>query len=469
METRSMKQKSHGKCCAPECRNVSIVGGKHFFNFPQEPMRCWKWLRFCGLEDRYRVASDVTHSLKICIDHFAESAYYRLPHMVRLHKTAVPTLHANGIMVSSSPKIQSLPHTVPMPRVPVTLSVGSTSAIRHHKTLRTYARRAKIDSANAEGRHSAIDLKGSNEVVAGLTTMPPTILSSTVTPTSITVSRTYPEKAKIDSATTEGRSSVIDLQSSDEQVAELTVMPQTILSPTSKTIASRTYAGRSKIDSGTAEDRPSVIDLQGSNEQVAELTAMPQTIPSSTELPTSKVIVSRTYAGRTKRAYKQGNNMIDEQLKEKQHLSHPFIMVPTTEVARDLIKTELDTDPLALQNDGNLEELKPLVSEGDFLKVDVDQIKTESPDPICDLISSIKHEEVEDPISFPPSNLDVEAQSWFEHSTEEKPVPTFSEEDNDSNDRIMERFSEDDVRSNEIDVNGESVQQSGVVAFQECT
>ncbi|KAJ4436549.1 hypothetical protein ANN_16580 [Periplaneta americana] len=190
-------------------------------------------------------------------------------------------------------------------RVPVTLSVGSTSTIRHHKTLRTYARRAKIDSANAEGRHSAIDLKGSNELVAGLTTMPPTIPSSMVTPTSITVSRTYPEKAKIDSAITEGRSSVIDLRSSDEQVAELTVMPQTILSPTSKTIASRTYAGRSKIDSGTAEDRPSVIDLQGSNEQVAELTAMPQTIPSSTDLPTSKIIVSRTYARRTKRAYKQ--------------------------------------------------------------------------------------------------------------------------------------------------------------------
>lgn len=111
--------------------------------------RCWKWLRFCGLEDRYRVAADATHRLRICMDHFIESDYYSSSQKVILKQTAVPTVHANGLVVPSNPKIRSPPSSPVMPRA--TLSPGSTPTFRHHKTLRTYARRAKIDSAAAEG------------------------------------------------------------------------------------------------------------------------------------------------------------------------------------------------------------------------------------------------------------------------------------------------------------------------------
>ncbi|XP_069670769.1 zinc finger protein ZFP2-like [Periplaneta americana] len=147
MDARKI-EKNRGRCSVPGCKNIKTVGGKHFFCFPQEPIRCWKWLRFCGLEDRYRVAADVTRSLKICIDHFTESDFYSSPQRVRLKHTAVPTLQANGIAVSSNPKIRSPPPSPTMPRVP--LPPGSTSTFRHHETLRTYARRAKTAFAAAE-------------------------------------------------------------------------------------------------------------------------------------------------------------------------------------------------------------------------------------------------------------------------------------------------------------------------------
>ncbi|XP_069671539.1 zinc finger protein 675-like isoform X2 [Periplaneta americana] len=148
MDVRKM-QKIRGRCSVPGCKSVNIVGGKHFFYFPREPMRCWKWLRFCGLEDRYRVAADATHRLRICMDHFIESDYYSSSQKVILKQTAVPTVHANGLVVPSNPKIRSPPSSPVMPRA--TLSPVSTPTFRHHKTLRTYARRAKIDSAATEG------------------------------------------------------------------------------------------------------------------------------------------------------------------------------------------------------------------------------------------------------------------------------------------------------------------------------
>ncbi|XP_069669428.1 uncharacterized protein [Periplaneta americana] len=189
MDARKM-QKIRGRCSEPGCKTVNTVGGKHFFYFPQEPMRCWKWLRFCGLEDRYRVAADATHRLRICMDHFIEPDYYSSSQKAILKQTAVPTVHANGLVVPSNPKIRSPPSSPVMPRA--TLSPGSTPTFRHHKTLRTYARRAKIDSAAPEGTRSLIGLQAATEQAAGLAAMPQTIPAPMSTPASkITASTAY--------------------------------------------------------------------------------------------------------------------------------------------------------------------------------------------------------------------------------------------------------------------------------------
>ncbi|XP_069688745.1 uncharacterized protein [Periplaneta americana] len=154
--------------------------------------RCWKWLRFCGLEDRYRVASDVTYSLKICIEHFTESDYYRLPKMVRLHNTAVPTIHAKRIEAPSSPEIQSPPPSLPVP--PVTLSADSTPNISHHET------------------------STANEQAAELTSTPETIPSLKATPAvKIAVSRTYAGKAK--SACRQGKSIISEQLRREQQLS----------------------------------------------------------------------------------------------------------------------------------------------------------------------------------------------------------------------------------------------------------
>ncbi|XP_069683228.1 uncharacterized protein [Periplaneta americana] len=189
MDARKM-QKIRGRCSAPGCKIVNTVGGKHFFYFPQEPMRCWKWLRFCGLENRYRVAADATHRLRICMDHFIESDYYSSSQKAIFKQTAVPTVHSNGLVVPSNPKIRSPPSSPVMPRA--TLSPGSTPTFRHHKTLRTYARRAKIDSAAAEGTRSLIGLQAATEQAAGLAAMPQTIPAPMSIPASkITASTAY--------------------------------------------------------------------------------------------------------------------------------------------------------------------------------------------------------------------------------------------------------------------------------------
>ncbi|XP_069701148.1 uncharacterized protein [Periplaneta americana] len=152
-------------------------------------MRCWKWLRFCGLEDQYRVAADATHRLRICMDHFTESDYYSSSQRVILKQTAVPTVHANELVVPSNPKIRSPPSSPVMPRA--TLSPGSTPTFRHHQTLRTYARRAKIDSAAAEGTCSLIGLQAATEQAAGLAAMPQTIPAPMSTASKITASTAY--------------------------------------------------------------------------------------------------------------------------------------------------------------------------------------------------------------------------------------------------------------------------------------
>ncbi|XP_069703509.1 uncharacterized protein [Periplaneta americana] len=184
------KLKIRGRCIVPGCKSIKIVGGKHFFTFPHEPMRCWKWIRFCGLEDRYRVASEVKQGLKICMDHFIESDYYRSAHTVRLKHTAVPTLHANGIVMPFNPKIQSPPPSPAVPRV--TLSPETTLTFRHDKNLRTYARRAKIGSSAPVDTPSLIGLQAANEQAAGLAAMPQTIPSPMGTAASnISAATTY--------------------------------------------------------------------------------------------------------------------------------------------------------------------------------------------------------------------------------------------------------------------------------------
>ena len=108
--------------------------------------------------------------MRICINHFTESDYCRLQSRAfRLNMDAVPTVHCNGTVVPSSPKIRTPPSSPVMPRIQ--LSPGSTPKFRLQRTLRTYARRAKNQSTTVEGNYntnSAVRLfilKFSNSVI----------------------------------------------------------------------------------------------------------------------------------------------------------------------------------------------------------------------------------------------------------------------------------------------------------------
>ncbi|XP_069703623.1 uncharacterized protein [Periplaneta americana] len=78
----------------------------------------------------------------------------------------------------------------------------------------------------------------------------------------------------------------------------------------------------------------------------------------------------------------------------------------------DVIKTEPETDPLALQNECIKEEKKPLSLVRHPLEVSVDHIKVEVSDPNIDHVSDIKHENNEFPLPLEVSEFEVEEESW---------------------------------------------------------
>ncbi|XP_069704078.1 uncharacterized protein [Periplaneta americana] len=98
----------------------------------------------------------------------------------------------------------------------------------------------------------------------------------------------------------------------------------------------------------------------------------------------------------------------------------------------DVIKTEPDIDPLGPQNDNRSEEeRKPLFLDGNFLEVDVDEIKDEPYDLSYDHISDMKFEEMEDPISSPVLKFEVEGESCNMAEFKPETLSDFPKEDDD--------------------------------------
>ncbi|XP_069669463.1 uncharacterized protein [Periplaneta americana] len=79
----------------------------------------------------------------------------------------------------------------------------------------------------------------------------------------------------------------------------------------------------------------------------------------------------------------------------------------------DLIKIEPEVDPLDLQPHDNRdeEEKKPLTEEGNFVYLQVDQIKTEYVDHSYDLTPDVQLEESSAAVTFPATNCKVEDDS----------------------------------------------------------
>ncbi|KAJ4426007.1 hypothetical protein ANN_27634 [Periplaneta americana] len=85
----------------------------------------------------------------------------------------------------------------------------------------------------------------------------------------------------------------------------------------------------------------------------------------------------------------------------------------------DLIKIEPEVDPLDLQPHDNRdeEEKKPLTEEGNFVYLQVDQIKTEYVDHSYDLTPDVQLEESSAAVTFPATNCKVETSSNPERAT----------------------------------------------------
>ncbi|XP_069703495.1 uncharacterized protein [Periplaneta americana] len=129
-------------CCAPRCTNVYKSGCKmSFFAFPREPARCQKWLRFCGLEDQYRLAADVTEDMRLCINHFHTSEYY-CGKVTRLNATAIPSIHCNGADVSDQNRNGT--NRLRSPSYPCPYIIP----VHKHKALRTYTRKSRVAEGN---------------------------------------------------------------------------------------------------------------------------------------------------------------------------------------------------------------------------------------------------------------------------------------------------------------------------------
>ncbi|XP_069704320.1 uncharacterized protein [Periplaneta americana] len=83
-------------------------------------------------------------------------------------------------------------------------------------------------------------------------------------------------------------------------------------------------------------------------------------------------------------------------------------------IAMDTIKAELEIDPLASEiEETRVENENPLSVEGNFLEVNVNEIKVEPSDLSCDSLPDVKCEGNEDPVC-PEFKFEVENRSASE-------------------------------------------------------
>ncbi|XP_069672773.1 uncharacterized protein [Periplaneta americana] len=101
--------------------------------------------------------------------------------------------------------------------------------------------------------------------------------------------------------------------------------------------------------------------------------------------------------------------------------------LPSLTVMMDVIKTESDINPWAIQS-SETEEKKPLSEEGNLLDLHVTGIKEECMDDTCDLTSEIKFEEITMPNHFPFVKCEVEEESCVLHIEKEE-LKVLAEED----------------------------------------
>ncbi|KAJ4448810.1 hypothetical protein ANN_00201 [Periplaneta americana] len=544
------KLKIRGRCIAPGCKSIKIVGGKHFFTFPHEPMRCWKWIRFCGLEDRYRVASEVKQGLKICMDHFTESDYYRSAHTVRLKHTAVPTLHANGIVMPFNPKIQSPPPSPAVPRV--TLSPETTLTFRHDKNLRTYARRAKIGSAAPVGMPSLIGLQAANEQAAGLAAMPQTIPSPMGTAASnISAATTYAGTNK-DAC----QQDVMNMFKVKEELDPLAAKNEVNADNGESLLTGRNFLemdiNKIKMESSDlnednllgvecGENYFSILRTLKSEVEVlmkytpthththadvecscAKSTGLDHAATTGINIVLALSVISSVYVNSIFILQEESHILlsvkeepVEEEMTEDEYLNRsllpqpfdtpdaldrpPWISqrtvfgdpakepspLPTGGVAytsdrwpdgtvvMDVIKTEPETDPLALQNECIKEEKKPLSLVRHPLEVSVDHIKVEVSDPNTDHVSDIKHEDNEFPLPLEVSEFEVELSSfeyidfsWEESWAIDKVKAEFKvdvTEVDDNFERPIQLHCQEEVGSQEVDISENSTQNTSTV------
>ncbi|XP_069673173.1 zinc finger protein 454-like isoform X2 [Periplaneta americana] len=100
-------------------------------------------------------------------------------------------------------------------------------------------------------------------------------------------------------------------------------------------------------------------------------------------------------------------------------------------VLMELIKTEPEVDPLAPENEHrNIEEGNLLSIEGDFLKVDINEVKVESSDLNCAYVSDITYDESKlDITSFSGLKYENEEESYNVDAVKEELIPDATTKD----------------------------------------
>ncbi|KAJ4448823.1 hypothetical protein ANN_00214 [Periplaneta americana] len=132
-------------------------------------------------------------------------------------------------------------------------------------------------------------------------------------------------------------------------------------------------------------------------------------------------------------------------------------------IVMDVFKAELDGDPLDTDDDKNAEEEKSLVMEGNFLEVDVNEIKAKPYDLNHDQVSNMC-EENEDPLSFSVLKVEVKEESWNEDAVKAEILPEVKKEHDDWLGRPMQQHCEENLTCQEIvDSRENSVQLSGMI------
>ncbi|XP_069673191.1 uncharacterized protein [Periplaneta americana] len=119
-------------------------------------------------------------------------------------------------------------------------------------------------------------------------------------------------------------------------------------------------------------------------------------------------------------------------------------------VLMELIKTEPEVDPLAPENEHrNIEEGNLLSIEGDFLKVDINEVKVESSDLNCAYVSDITYDESKlDITSFSGLKYENEEESYNVDAVKEELIPDATTKDENW---AMDTHFPDEVTDFEVD------------------